>query len=139
MKVAHFAWGYGAALVVVGILDGLWLGLIAREFYQSQMVAVAADSFRLVPAVLFYFLYPLGVLFVALTPLAKSWTEALRRSALLGLVAYGVYDLTNLATLKVWPVKLALVDVSWGTFLTAMAGLAAYGAISWAARRESLR
>lgn len=139
MKMATYAWGYGAALITVGILDGLWLGLIAREFYRSQMVAVAADSFNLVPAVLFYFLYPLGVLFVALTPLAKSWKEALRRSALLGLVAYGVYDLTNMATLKMWPVQLALVDVSWGTFVTAMAGLAAYSAMAWAAAPKASR
>lgn len=139
MKMATYAWGYGAALITVGILDGLWLGLIAREFYRSQMVAVAADSFNLVPAVLFYFLYPLGVLFVALTPLAKSWKEALRRSALLGLVAYGVYDLTNMATLKMWPVQLALVDVLWGTFVTAMAGLAAYSAMAWAAEPKSTR
>lgn len=132
MSLAAYAWGYGAALLVIGLLDGLWLGVIAREFYRSQMVAVAAENFNMVPAVLFYFLYPLGVLFVALTPPAQGWPEALGRSALLGLVAYGVYDLTNMATLKAWPLKLALVDVAWGTFITAMAGLAAYSAMAWA-------
>jgi len=132
MSLATYAWGYGAALLTVGVLDGLWLGLIAREFYRSQMAAVIADNFNLIPAVLFYFLYPLGVLFVALTPPPQGWAEALGRSALLGLVAYGVYDLTNMATLKAWPVKLALVDVTWGTFITAMAGLAAYSAMAWA-------
>lgn len=133
MNIATYAWGYGAALITVGVLDGLWLGVIAREFYRSQMVAVAAEHFNMVPAVLFYFLYPLGVLFVALTPPAQGWAQALGRSALLGLVAYGVYDLTNMATLKAWPAKLALVDASWGTFITAMAGLAAYSAMAWAA------
>jgi uncharacterized membrane protein len=132
MSFATYAWGYGAALITVGILDGLWLGLIAREFYRSQMVAVAAENFNLVPAALFYFLYPLGVLFVALTPPAQSWGEALGRSARLGLVAYGVYDMTNMATLKAWPLKLALTDMAWGTFITAMAGLAAYSAMVWA-------
>ena len=132
MSFATYAWGYGAALLTVGILDGLWLGLIAREFYRSQMVAVAAESFNLVPAAIFYLCYPLGVLFVALTPPAQGWAEALGRSALLGLVAYGVYDLTNMATLKAWPLKLALTDMAWGTFITAMAGLAAYSAMVWA-------
>ena len=132
MSFTTYAWGYGAALVTVGVLDALWLGVIAREFYRSNMVAVAAKNFNVVPAALFYFLYPLGVLFIALTPPAQGWSEALTRSALLGLMAYGVYDLTNMATLKVWPVKLALVDMSWGTFITAMAGLAAYLAMAWA-------
>jgi uncharacterized membrane protein len=139
VSLATYALGYGAALITVGILDGLWLGVIAREFYRSQMVAVAAENFNLVPAALFYFLYPLGVLFVALTPPAQGWGEALGRSALLGLVAYGVYDLTNMATLKMWPVKLALVDVAWGTFVTAMAGLAAYSAMAWAAAPNATR
>lgn len=139
MSFVAYAWGYGAALVTVGILDGLWLGVIAREFYRSQMVAVAAENFNLVPAALFYFLYPLGVLFVALTPPAQGWGEALGRSALLGLVAYGVYDMTNMATLKVWPLKLALTDMAWGTFITAMAGLAAYSAMAWASAPAASR
>ena len=138
-SLTTYAWGYGAALLVVGVLDGLWLGVIAREFYRSQMVAVAAENFNLVPAAIFYFLYPLGVLFVALTPPAQGWTEALGRSALLGLVAYGVYDLTNMATLKAWPLKLALADIAWGTFITAMAGLAAYSAMVWAAGSANSR
>ena len=133
MHITTYVWGYFAALITVGVLDGLWLGLIAREFYRSQMVAVAAQNFNLLPAALFYFLYPLGILFVALTPPAQGWMEATWRSALLGLVAYGVYDLTNMATLKAWPARLALVDASWGTFITAMAGLAAYSAMTWAA------
>lgn len=137
MTLPTYAWGYGAALLTVGVLDGLWLGVIAREFYRSNMVVVAAENFNMVPAAIFYFMYPLGILFVALTPPAQGWAEALWRSALLGLVAYGVYDFTNMATLKSWPVKLALVDASWGTFITAMAGLAAYGAMAWAAPATS--
>ncbi len=137
MSLAIYAWGYAAALITVGVLDAIWLGVIAREFYRSQMVAVAADNFNIVPAVLFYFLYPLGVLLVALTPPANGWQEAVTRSALLGLMVYGVYDLTNMATLKAWPAKLALVDTSWGMLITAMAGLAAYCAMAWAAAQTA--
>jgi len=136
-SLTTYAWGYGAALLTIGVLDGLWLGVIARDFYRSQMTGVIADNFNVVPAVIFYFLYPLGLLFVALTPPAQAWTEALTRSALLGLLAYGVYDLTNMATLKVWPAKLAMTDIAWGTFMTAMAGLAAYAAMVWAAGSAS--
>lgn len=130
-SITTYAWGYGAALLAFGILDGLWLGFIARDFYRTQMSAVIAADFNVVPAAIFYFLYPLGVLFVALTPSASDWREALIRSALLGLVAYGVYDLTNMATLKAWPLKLALTDIAWGTFMTAVGGLAAYSAMAW--------
>lgn len=139
MHFATYAWGYGAALLTVGVLDGLWLGVIARGFYRSQMAEVAAQNFNLLPAALFYFLYPLGVLFLALTPPAQGWLPAMGRSALLGLVVYGVYDLTNMATLKVWPAKLALVDASWGAFVTAMAGLAAYAVMTWAAAPAASR
>ena len=136
-SITTYAWGYGAALLAFGVLDGLWLGVVARDFYRSQMSAVIATDFNLVPAVIFYLLYPLGVLFVALTPTATDWPEALRRSALLGLVAYGVYDLTNMATLKAWPLKLALTDIAWGTFMTAVAGLAAYSVMTWSMGSKS--
>lgn len=132
-----YAWGYGAALLAFGILDGLWLGLVARDFYRSQMSAVIATDFNMVAAASFYVLYPLGVLFVALTPTPTSWSEALIRSALLGLVAYGVYDLTNMATLKAWPLKLALTDMVWGTLMTGVAGLAAYSAMAWSMGSKS--
>lgn len=109
MSFVAYAWGYLAALLAVGVLDGLWLGVIARSFYQAEMAPVAAESFKLVPAALFYFLYPIGILALALAPVATSWPEALARSALLGLVVYGVYDLTNMATLKAWSLQQAQV------------------------------
>lgn len=132
MSMAAYAWGNLAALLTVGVLDGLWLGVIARSFYQAEMAPLAAENFKLIPAALFYVLYPMGVLSLALTPAVSGWTEALGRSALLGLVVYGVYDLTNMATLKTWSLKLALVDATWGAFVTGMAGVIAYTAMQWA-------
>lgn len=131
MSLAAYAWGYLGALLAVGVLDGLWLGVIARNFYQAEMAPVAAEEFKLVPAALFYLLYPLGILTLSLTPAVSGWPVALGRSALLGLVVYGVYDLTNMATLKAWSLKLALVDASWGACVTGMAGLCAYAAMVW--------
>lgn len=132
MSLAVYVWGYLGALLAVGVLDGLWLGVVARSFYQVEMAPVAADNFKLVPAALFYFLYPLGILALALTPAASGWPEALVRSALLGLVVYGVYDLTNMATLKAWSLQLAVVDAAWGAFVTGMAGLSAHAVMVWA-------
>jgi len=127
--------GYGAALLVVGVLDALWLGFLARDFYKRELGDLMTDSVRLVPAAAFYFGFPVGLVTLALSPLPATLGEAVFRSALLGLVAYGVYDMTNLATLRGWSVKLSLADMAWGTFVAAAAGAAAWSAMRWMAAR----
>ncbi len=127
--------GYGAALLVVGLLDGLWLGFIARDFYRRELGDLMADSVRIAPAAVFYFGFPAGLVALALTPAPTSLGMAVLRSAVLGLVAYGVYDMTNMATLRTWSLKLALVDMAWGTAVAASAGAAAFSAMRWMAAR----
>lgn len=123
--------GYAAALLVVGILDALWLGYIARDFYKREMGDLMAESVRILPAAIFYLGFPAGVLVLGLWPMPPSLGEAVLKAALVGLVAYGVYDLTNLATLRHWSWKLALADIAWGTFISAAAGAAAFSAMRW--------
>lgn len=122
----QFAAAYAVALVVMGMLDALWLGVVARGFYADQMGALMTDSIRPVPALLFYLLYPMAIVGLALTPVPATRRVAVLRSAALGLTAYGVYDLSNLATLRGWSVSLALVDMAWGTLATGVAGALAY-------------
>lgn len=131
------AWlaGYGTALLVVGVLDALWLGVLARDFYRRELGELMLGTVRTVPAALFYFGYPVGLATLALNPLPATWGDAVFRSALLGLVVYGVYDMTNLAVLRGWTWKLALVDMAWGTAVAAMAGAAAWQAMRWAVAR----
>ena len=124
--MAAWAWAYGAALLVIGALDALWLGLLAKDFYRHEMAAVAAAEVRWLPAALFYFCYPAGLIGLALIPAAETLSGAVLRAGLVGLVAYGTYDLSNMATLKQWNWSLALTDTVWGTFLSAAAGGAAY-------------
>ena len=121
-------WGltYAAALLALGLLDGIWLGLVARDFYRAEMSAVAATEVNKIPALAFYLLYPVGLLALTLVPTPMDWKSALWRAALVGLVAYGTYDLTNLATLKQWSWRLAMTDVAWGTFISACMGGVAY-------------
>lgn len=126
-----YALAYVAALVVLGVLDGLWLGWVAKDFYAQHMAGHRAESIRLVPAALFYFAYPVGLVALALAPLPESMTVAVLRAGLLGLTAYGVYDLTNLATLRDWSARMAAVDAIWGAAASAAAGAAAY----WVLRR----
>lgn len=127
--------GYGAALLVVGVLDALWLGVMARDFYKRELGALMAETVRVLPAAVFYLGYPAGLVALALNPLPENLGQAVFRSALLGLVVYGVYDMTNLATLRGWSLKLALSDMAWGTLVAAGAGGAAWTAMRWVAAR----
>ncbi len=121
--------GYGAALLVMGVLDALWLGVIARDLYRRELGELMAANVRVVPAALFYLAYPAGLVALALQPQPESMSMAAWRSALVGLVAYGTYDLTNMATLRQWSVTLTLADVAWGAFASALAGTAAFAAM----------
>ncbi len=121
-----WGWAYAAALVALGVLDGLWLGFVARDFYRQEIGAQMVDEVRKVPALAFYLLYPVGLMALALHPLPADWKGALGRGALVGVVAYATYDLTNLATLKQWSWRLAAADIAWGTFISACAAVAAY-------------
>lgn len=124
---------YFVALLVMGVLDALWLGVLARDFYRQAMGPLMAEQVRWLPAALFYFGYPAALVALALFPAGQPPAHQVARAALVGLVGYGVYDLTNLATLQHWPVQLAVVDTAWGCLASKLAG----GAAAWAARRYS--
>ena len=116
---------YLAALLVLGVLDGLWLGWLMRGFYRRHIGPQMAEQPRWRPALLFYLGYPVALVLLALLPAGQPPGLQVARAALVGLVAYGVYDLTNRATLRHWPLKLALVDVAWGVLASTAAGAAA--------------
>ena len=105
------------ALVLLPI-DAVWLTLAAQPFYRVHIGHLLAPDFAVVPAVAFYLLYVTGIVALAQRG-AADWREAGLRGAMLGLVAYGTYDLTNQATLLGWPTIVTVVDLVWGTFLTA--------------------
>ena len=131
MADARFSWGslglaWLVAFVALLLLDGVWLGWLARGFYKREIGGLMAESVRLVPAALFYLFYPLGLVALALTPTPSGAVEALVRGAVLGLVAYGTYDLSNLSTLRGWSVAMTAVDIAWGTFASAAAGTLAW-------------
>ena len=125
---------YGATAVVLLAVDVLWLGFIAKSFYRDGIGHLMADSPNLVAGGVFYLLYPVGIMLFAVVPAAlygglaapadAQWSRALLAGALFGFFAYATYDLSNLATLRDWPLRLALVDIVWGTALTAAAAVA---------------
>ena len=111
---------YLVSLAAFFAIDMLWLGLVARSFYQQYLGFLMAPSPNWFVAIIFYLLFVVGILvFVVLPGLgANSLKTTLSRAALFGLITYATYDLTNLATLKDWPALLSIVDMLWGTFLS---------------------
>ncbi len=111
---------------IMAVLDAVWLSVIANSFYKSQVGKLLLDKPNMPAAVVFYFIYVVGIVAFVLAPALEkgSWQHAVGYGALFGFVAYATYDLTNLATLKGWTTKLVIVDLLWGAFLTAaVAGL----------------
>ena len=123
----QFATAYVVAVFTLGVLDAAWLGWLATDFYRKAFGSLLADSVRLLPAALFYLLYPLGLVFLALRHAPTTFAAAMT-SAVVGLVAYGTYDLTNWSTLREWGPLLTVVDLAWGTFASSLAGAIAHRA-----------
>ncbi|MEO8039363.1 MAG: DUF2177 family protein [Betaproteobacteria bacterium] len=126
LSALMFGSAYVVAFLVLAILDGVWLGFVAREFYRRELGTLMLDSIPIAPAAAFYVLYPLGLVVLALQPAPATATGAFARSAVVGLMAYGTYDLTNLATLRGWSLRLSLVDIGWGAVVSGLAGLATW-------------
>jgi uncharacterized membrane protein len=121
--------------VVMAILDAIWLTTVGPRLYRPAIGELLAPEPDLRVAVVFYLIYVAGIVFLAVTPALReaSALKAVTSGAVLGLIAYATYDLTNQATLKVWPTHVTLIDMTWGAFLTAAASLGGY----WLASRFS--
>ena len=128
-------WAYIGALLAFLVLDGLWLGVLMTSTYKELLGSLMLAQPKWGPAIVFYLLYVLGVVFFVVLPaLARgSARRAALSGALFGLVAYGTYDMTNWATLQGWSAQLALMDMAWGGLLTCLAALSGY----WTARKRS--
>jgi uncharacterized membrane protein len=121
---------YAATLIVFCCCDFVWLGWVAKEYYQSQLGGLLLAQPNWAAAVTFYVLYAAGIVIFCIAPAldAASLGKAALLGALLGALAYATYDLSNLATLKSWPMALSLLDIAWGGFVTAVAASAGYQA-----------
>lgn len=116
------------ALPVFFLIDMVWLGLVASEFYRDQIGFLMTPDVNWPAAIAFCLLFVIGLVsFVVAPALEKgSWVRALLAGALFGLTTYATYDLTNLATLKDWPLLLTLVDLVWGAVLAASVSVATF-------------
>jgi uncharacterized membrane protein len=127
---------YLAAGLSFGLADAAWLSFMGPKLYRPALGPMMADKVSLAPAVAFYLLYVGGIVALAVAPALKDggWTRAASSGAILGLVAYGTYDLTNQATLKHWALRLSVLDMAWGMIATALAATVAFHAARWVDR-----
>jgi len=122
---------FGAFLAI----DAVWLTVMSGRFYKPQLGALMREQPNLAVALLFYVFYVVGVIVLAVMPgvEAGSVLKAAGYGAILGFVAYGTYDFTNLSTIKDWPVIVTVVDLVWGTTLTAIMATIGYYVAKWLA------
>ena len=122
---------YTVTFVVMVALDMIWLGFVAKSFYQEGIGHLMAEKPVVPVAVAFYVMYAIGLVFFAVVANEAStgYGMTVLHGALFGFFAYATYDLTNLATLKNWPVGLALLDMAWGTVVSAVSALAGKAAL----------
>lgn len=116
------------AIIVFFAIDMIWLVFVAKNFYQKHIGFLMRPDINWIAAIVFYLLFIVGLVTFVISPAVEkhSWIHALLFGALFGLITYATYDLTNLATLKDWPVIVTIVDLIWGTVLSASISVITY-------------
>jgi len=129
---------YLSAGLALAVLDAVYLMVAGQKVYRPLLDYALADKPNLWAALAFYLVYVLGILLLAVMPNRDAGlAKVALTGAILGAVAYATYDLTNQATLKVWATRITLIDIGWGTFLSAIAASAGLLAWRWASRTFS--
>lgn len=113
------------------LMDIIWLSVMSKKLYRPYLGDMIAEKFRLVPAVIFYLIYVLGLVYFVSLPAARqmSFSDSIINGGLFGGIAYSTYDLTNFATLRKWSLMVTLVDIGWGIALSSIASSCGY--LSW--------
>jgi uncharacterized membrane protein len=123
----HIKTFFIAFAVFLGI-DMLWLTVIAQKFYKAQIGHLMADKAKLLPAAIFYVLFIAAMVYFVIAPALEhqNLTKLILSAVIFGLVTYATYDLTNMATLKDWPLLVTVVDLAWGTFISLAVSVITY-------------
>lgn len=128
MSFAKLAVLYGACTVLFFALDFVWLSTATSRLYKPMLGSLLAEKPNLVVAALFYLVYVVGIIALAVVPGLKEGAVvgSLWRGALFGFLAYATYDLSNLSTLAGWPWQIAAIDIVWGTVLNSVVAVAGF-------------
>jgi len=128
---------YLATLAVFAAIDAVWLTHAADLLYRPVIGSLLAPEPRIAPAIIFYLLYIVGLVYFAVMPglAGGGWRAALLKGALFGLFAYATYDLTNQATLAIWSTRITIIDMIWGTFVSGSGAAGGYAVTRFFTRR----
>ena len=124
---------YGLTFIVFLVVDIIYLGFIAKDLYNRHIGFLMAEKVNWPAAIIFYLLFVVAIFVFVIHPayVSDSWVKALVYGAFFGFITYATYDLTNLATLKGWPVRIVIYDLIWGTVLAAIVGVSGYYILKW--------
>ena len=128
-----YASSYIAALIFFLAVDVVWITRVMRPIFEKHVGALLLESPRMGAAAGFYALYVGGVIYFAVMPAmtAESWKLAALNGAIIGFLAYGTYEATNMATLKGWSYEMLITDTAWGMALTAMTAMVGFAVYRW--------
>ena len=133
MNIKSILISYLLTFVVFLMVDMLWLGVIAKNIYQKYLGGFLAENVNWTAAVIFYLIFVVGISIFAIYPAVNKGSvfNAIIMGALFGFFTYATYDLTNLATLKGWPLTIVFIDIFWGTTLSAIVSFSGYYIVKW--------
>ena len=133
MNIFFYLKLYALTVPIFFIIDILWLGIIAKGFYRRHLEFILSPQVNWAAAAIFYLIYIAGILFFAVRPAvhSNSWGQAAVLGALFGFFTYATYDLTNLATIKNWPLVIVVVDILWGVCLCTMVAYLSFMISKW--------
>jgi uncharacterized membrane protein len=128
-----FLKNYLITFIIFLVIDFIWLGAVARNLYRNQLGFLMKENFNMTAAFIFYLLFTAGLVFFVLNQALaiSSWQYALFAGMFFGLITYSTYDLTNLATIKDWPLTITIIDLIWGTFLGGVTSYLSYIVINY--------
>jgi uncharacterized membrane protein len=133
MNIKSIIFSYLLTFAVFLIIDMLWLGVIAKNIYQKYLGGFLTDRVNWTAAFIFYFIYVVGISIFAIYPAVNKGSvfNVILMGALFGFFTYATYDLTNLATLKGWPIPIVFIDIIWGSVLSAIVGFSGFYIVKW--------
>jgi len=133
MSATKIIISYLLTSIVFFAIDLLWLGVVARNLYRKYLKDFLSEKTNWKAAISFYLIFIVGIMIFAVFPAVEksSLSQAITWGALFGFFTYATYDLTNLATLKNWPLKIVFIDIAWGTLLCAMVSTAGFYIVNY--------
>lgn len=126
--MSNFIVAYIFTALIFLAIDFVWLGFVAKDFYFNALGPLLKEKPDMLIAAVFYLMYAVGIVIFAVAPALESgeWKTAMLYGALFGFFCYATYDFTNMATIKDWPVKVSVVDIAWGVFITGFSAVSGF-------------